>query len=172
MSLFNRSDQACPQFEARLEEYLEALEAAPSARPAPDLAGHLAACAGCREAFDLACAAGPLVREAAIAVPDSLAADPFFAARVGARIREQAARAPEFLPMLQTISLRLMAAALTAALFLGAISASGVARVSPRSASRLRASDLRAISSNSNPTPVNPDEVIIALFSASGGGKP
>jgi len=167
-----RRYEACPNFEARLEDYLEALEAAPDARPEPALAAHLSACAACREAFDLACAAGPLVREGAIPVPESIAVDPFFAARVGARIREHAGRAGEFLPLLQTASLRVMAAALTAALFLGAISATGVARVSPPSASRLRASDLRAISRDTNPAPVNPDEVIIALFSASGGGKP
>lgn len=169
MSLFNRRDRACPEFEARLEDYLEALEAAPSARPDPDLAAHLAACAPCREAFNLACGAGPLVRESALAVPESLAADPFFAARVGARIREQAGRAGEFLPLLETVSLRLMAAALSLALFLGVLSASGITRVRRQTVARSRAADFRVISSEVNPAPVNPDDVAIALLSSERG---
>jgi len=172
MPFFNRRDQACPEFEARLEDYLQALETSPSARPAPDLAAHLSACAACREAFDLACSAGPLVREGAIPVPESMAANPFFVSRVGALVREHSVRAGEFLPLLQTVSLRLMAAAATLALFLGALSAAGVTRSGQQAATRGRASDVRAISSESNPATVNPDEVVIALLSSERGRQP
>ncbi len=172
MSLFHRRDQACPAYEARLEDYLETLEAEPSAKPDPSLAAHLSACPYCRDAFNLACAAGTLVREGAVAVPESLAADHFFAARVGARIRAQSARSGEFLPLLQSVSLRFMAAALSVGLLLGALSASGYTRAGRRAVGRLRGSDVLVISRNSNPAPVNPDDVVIALLSSERGRQP
>ncbi len=172
MSLIHRRDQACPKFEARLEDYLEALEAQPSAKPDPSLASHLSACPDCREAFNLACAAGPLVREGALAVPDSLAADPFFASRVGARLRAQSGRSGEFLPLLQSVSLRFMAAALSVGLLLGALSASGYTRAARQAVGRIRGSDVLVISRNSNPAPVNPDDVVIALLSSERGRQP
>ena len=169
MPLFTRRDYACPDYEARLEDFLEALEASPSAQPDPALAAHLSACAACRDAFELACAAGPLVREAAIPVADSLSGDPFFAGRVGARIRERVGRSSEFLPLLETASLRLMAAALTVALFLGALSASGVTRSIRPAPASFRTADLRAVSPEVNPAPANPDAVVYALLTSERG---
>jgi len=164
MWFFHRRDQACPGFEARLEDYLEALEASPAARPGPAVAEHLSVCVACRQAFDLASAAGPLIREAAIRVPESIAANPFFAARVTARIREHAVPGGEFLPLLQTVSLRLIAAALGFALFLGALSASGVTRSNRPALARFQPAGIRAVSPEVNPAPVNPDAVVISLL--------
>ena len=166
---FKRRDQACPDFEARLEDYLEALDASPSAHPNPALAAHLSVCVACGEAFDLARAAGPLVREGAVPVPESMAANPLFAARVSARIREQAGRTGEFLPLLQTVSLRLMAAALTLALFLGALSASGLTRANRPAYAPFRPADIRAVSPEANPAPANPDAVVYAVLTSERG---
>ncbi len=169
---FHRSDRACRAFEARLEDYLESLDSASAARPDPALAAHLAACSGCREAFDLASQAGPLLRQAGLSVPDSLASDPFFAVRVSARIREHAGRSGEFLPQLQTVSLRVMAYALSLAVLLGALSAAGVTRTSRTPAPRLRTAGLRAVSPEVNPAPANPDDVVIALLTSERGRQP
>jgi hypothetical protein len=172
MWLFNRTDGACRAFEARLEDYLETLDAGAPLRPDPDLAIHLAECARCRQALDLASHAGPLVREFAIPVPGSLAGDPFFAARVSARIRENAGRAGEFWPQLESVSIRMMAYAASLAILLGALSASGFARLAPPAAVRLRPPDLRVLSPESNPAPVNPDDVAVALLSSERGRQP
>jgi predicted anti-sigma-YlaC factor YlaD len=168
MWFFSRNKGACRAFEAPLEEYLEALDVVPGARPSADLAAHLAGCAVCREALDAAREAGALVREGAIPVPGSLAEDPYFAVRVGARIREHLGHSGEFWPQLESISLRMMAYALSLAVLLGALSASGVTRTAPQS-TRLRPADPRAISPESNPAPVNPDEVVVALLSSERG---
>ena len=165
----NKGEGACRAFEASLEEHLEALDAAPGARPAPALAAHLDGCAACREALDAAREAGALVREGAIRVPDSLANDPFFAVRVGARIRENMGRSGEFWPQLETVSLRFMGYALSLAVLLGALSASGVTRAGQPAAARFRPADPRAISPEANPAPVNPDEVVVALLSSERG---
>ncbi|HTQ85054.1 MAG TPA: hypothetical protein VMI93_02485 [Candidatus Solibacter sp.] len=164
MWLFTRSERACRAFEARLEDHLEALQADSSARPEPALAAHLSVCVACREDFDLARAAGPLVRESAIRVPESIAANPFFAARVGARIREHSVRSGEFLPLLEAVSLRLMAAALSVALFLGVLSASGLTRPNRPAAAGVHPAGIGAVSPEVNPAPANPDAVVIALL--------
>lgn len=171
----NKGEGACRAFEPMLEEHLEALDDAPGARPAPALDAHLAGCAACRDALDAAREAGALVREAAVPVPDSLAGDPFFAVRVGARIRESMGRSGEFWPQLQTVSLRLMPYALSLALLLGALSASGFTRRYQRSMARARAAVSRADASRAispefaDPAPVNPDEVVVALLSSERG---
>jgi hypothetical protein len=172
MWFFNRTDGACPAFEAQLEDYLEALDTGASARPDPDLAVHLADCARCREALELASHAGALVREFAVPVPDSLAGDPFFAARVSARIRENAGRAGEFWPQLESVSIRMMAYAASLAILLGALSASGFVRLAPPATAGLRPADLRVLSPEANPAPVNPDEVAVALLSSERGRQP
>jgi hypothetical protein len=164
MWFFSSRDRACRGFEAPLEDYLESLENRPGARPGAALAAHLAACPECLTALDEALAASVLVREAAIPVPASLAADPYFAKRVSARIREHAARPSEFWPQLETASIRLMAGALSLAILLGALSASGVTRTAQPTMARLRPADPRAISPEMN-APVNPDDVVVALLS-------
>jgi predicted anti-sigma-YlaC factor YlaD len=114
---------ACPQYEARLEDHLESMRASGPLSVDPDLTAHLASCQGCRRAMGEAEAAGRLLREARQALPESLASDPFFANRVAARIRayETSRIAPaDFWPALETLSLRLSAAALSVALLLGA----------------------------------------------------
>jgi len=169
MPFFNRRDQACPDFEVRLEDYLEALEASPDTRPDPVLAAHLSSCADCREAFDLARAAGPLVRESAVRVPESVAANPFFASRVGALIREHAARPVEFLPMLETASLQFLAAALALGIFLGALSASGIARTARPVVARARQSEFRALSPEMIPASANADAVVYAVLTSERG---
>lgn len=169
---FNRRDRACRSFEVRLEDYLESIDSAPAARPHPALAAHLAGCSACREAFDLACQAGPLVREGAVRVPESLSSDPFFALRVGARIREHVGRSAEFLPQLQSASLRLMAGALSLAVLLGALSAAGVTRTVRRPAASLQPAGLRALSPEVNLAPANPDDVVIALLTSERGRQP
>jgi len=172
MWLFDRSDGACRAFEAQLEDCVEALVAGAPARPAPALAAHLQLCDRCREALDLASQASALVREFAVPVPDSLAHDPFFAARVSARIRENAGRAGEFWPQLESVSIRMMAYAASLALLLGALSASGFARLAQPAVARLRSADLRVLSPESNPAPVNPDDVVVALLSSERGRQP
>lgn len=172
MWFFNRSGGACPAFEARLEDYLEALDAGAPLRPDPDLAVHLADCARCRQALELASHAGALVREFAIPVPGSLAGDPFFAARVSARIRENAGRAGDFWPQLESVSIRMMAYAASLAILLGALSASGFARISQPVVASLRPADFRVMSPEANPAPVNPDDVAVALLSSESGRQP
>jgi predicted anti-sigma-YlaC factor YlaD len=172
MWFFNRRNRACRAFEAHLEDYLEALEAGSASEPGPALAAHLAACAACREALDLAREAGPLIREAAVPLPESLAANPYFAARVSARIREHAGHSGEFLPQLESVSLRLLAYAMSLVVLLGALSVSGVTRSSQPPMARLRPADPRAVSPELNPAPANPDDVVIALLSSERGREP
>ena len=169
MWFFSSKNRACSVFEAPLDDFLEALETNTGARPPSALAAHLAACPACREALDAAQEAGALVREHAIRVPASLANDPFFATRVAARIRENARHASDFWPQLETVSLRLMAYALSLALLLGALSASGITRTTQQTAGRVPPAGPRATSLEANPTPVNPDEVVVALLSSEQG---
>jgi hypothetical protein len=169
MWFLNRRTRACRAFEVPLEDYLEALEADAGARPDPALALHLAGCAACRRDLELAGHAGPLVREAAVPVPESLAADPYFAARVSARIREQAGRSGEFLPQLESVSLRLLAYAMSLVVLLGALSVSGVTRTSRPPVTRFGPADLHAISPEANPAPANPDAVVYAVLSSERG---
>jgi hypothetical protein len=152
--------------EAPLEDFLERSSADPSARPEPVLAAHLDSCAPCRLAFEEAMEAGALVRAAARPVPDSLAGDPYFAGRVTARLRRQLAKPVEFIPQLEAFSLRLMAAAITIAALLGALSVSGFPRSVRQASARLRPADLKTISPEVNPAPANPDEVVVALWSS------
>jgi len=157
---------ACSRFEASLADLLEA---GPGAKPDASLAAHLAVCVDCREAFDSAREAGALVRANAVRVPPSLADDPYFASRVAARIRENAGRSGEFWPTLETASLRMMAYALSLAILLGALSASGVTRGARPAVARVPAAGARTVSLEANPTPVNPDEVVVALLSGDQG---
>ena len=167
-----RPEDACRAFEVRLEDYLESLDAAPDARPDAALAAHLASCTSCRDALELARLAGPLVRQGARRVPESLAADPYFAVRVAARIREQSGPTGEFLPQLQAVSIRVLAYALSVAALLGALSAAGVTRSSRPAAAVLRPAGIRALSPETNPAPANPDDVVMALFSTERGRQP
>ena len=169
---FKRPERACRHFEARLEDYLESLDASPAAAPDSALAAHLASCSACRDALELARQAGPLVRMGASRVPESLAADPYFAVRVSARIREQAGRSAEFLPQLQSVSIRVMAYALSLAALLGALSAAGVTRSSRPTAAVPRPAGVRALSPEANPAPANPDDVVIALLTTERGRLP
>jgi len=167
--LFNREDAAgaCGAYEAALADHLEA---GPRSRPSAALAAHLESCAACSEALALAREGGALVRDHAIAVPPSLADDPYFATRVSARIREHGRHSGDFLPQLETASLRLMAYALSLAVLLGALTASGVTRSSQTVAGR-RASGVRTASFDANPAPVNPDDVILAVLTTQGGQR-
>ena len=169
---FKRREDPCRAFEVRLEDYLESLDASPAARPDAGLAAHLDSCSACREALELARMAGPLVRERAVHVAEQLAADPYFASRVSARIREQLGRSGEFLPQLQSVSIRVMAYALSAAVLLGALSAAGVTRANRPAAAVLRPAGLRALSPEANPAPANPDDVVIALLTNERGRQP
>jgi predicted anti-sigma-YlaC factor YlaD len=163
MWFLSSRNSACRAFEAQLEDLLEAgLEARPGARPNAALAAHLSSCPACREAFDAARESSSFVRQYAIRVPDALAGDPFFATRVSARIRENARRAGDFWPQLETVSLRLMAYAMSLAILLGALTASGVTRTSQPPVAR-------TVSFESNPAPVNPDEVILAVLTSGQG---
>lgn len=116
-----RSRGACPQYEARLEEYVERLRSNRTLGADLELTAHIAVCRGCRRAVDEAQQAGALMAKGCEALPESLRDDPFFAGRVAARIRAyDATRAPgtEFWPALETLSLRLSAAALSVAVVL------------------------------------------------------
>jgi hypothetical protein len=115
------SGGACPQHEARLEDYLEKLRAGRALGVDLELTAHLAVCRGCRRAIEEAQQGGRLVSEGREALPESLTEDPFFASRVAARIRGYDATrvaAADFWPALETLSLRLSAAALAVALVL------------------------------------------------------
>jgi len=173
MGFFSKSGAAtCPAFEARLEDYLDGLRPGAVAFPDPLLAAHLSTCARCREALDHALEASAMVREFAIRVPESVGDNPFFAARVSALIREHRAPVGEFWPQLESISMRIMAYALSLAILLGALSASGFARVGQSRSggtARFRRADPRLISPESNPAPVNPDDVVVALLSSERG---
>lgn len=118
-----RSRGACPQYEARLEEYVEKLRSSRPISADLELTAHIANCRGCRRAIDEAHAAAGLLARSCEPLPESLADDPFFAGRVAARIRAyDAARVTnsDFWPALETLSLRLSAVALIAALALAA----------------------------------------------------
>ena len=121
---FRRENRrACPQYEARLEDHVETMRTGGPIALDADLTVHLVGCANCRRALDQAQEAGDLLLAAREALPESLTGDPFFAGRVAARIRAyEAARvaAADFWPALETLSLRLSGAALSAALILGA----------------------------------------------------
>ena len=167
--LFSKEDGgACSAFEARLEDHLEALDESPRARPDAALAAHLESCAPCRDALAYAREASVLVRDHAIAVPESLADDPFFANRVTARIRENAQHAGDFWPQLEKVSIRLVAYAMSLAILLGALTASGVTRTQQPTAARNRAG-VRTVSFDSNPAPVNPDDVVMAVLTTEQG---
>jgi hypothetical protein len=164
-----KNDRACRAMEGRLEEYLEQREADPSAKPAFEVAEHLAGCDPCRLTIQDARELNALVRAGREPLPESVALDPFFAARVGARLREQARRSGDFWPQLETVSLRLMAAGLSVAVLLGAMAAWGVPRGPRTVAARLRPADVHAISPELNPAPASPDDVVVALWSTERG---
>ncbi|HMD30583.1 MAG TPA: zf-HC2 domain-containing protein [Candidatus Acidoferrales bacterium] len=166
MWFFSRTKRDCRAFEAALEDYLDA---GPGGRPSAVLAAHLSACPECREALDAAQEVSAMVRHSAIPVPAGLAGDPYFATRVAARIRANASHAGEFWPQLESASLRMMAYALSVAILLGALSASGITRTGPPSEARLRPADPHAISPEVNPAPMNPDEVVMALLGSDQG---
>ena len=113
---------ACSQMEARLEDYLGRLHAERPQFADEELTVHLAGCEGCRRAIEEARAGSELLVAGRAAAPESRLSDPFFASRVMARIRAyEAGRAAgaDFWPALESLSLRLSAAALSAALLLG-----------------------------------------------------
>lgn len=117
-----RSRGACPQMEARLEDYLSRLSADGPQFADEELTVHLAACHGCRRAVEEARTVSALLLAGRASAPDGMLSDPYFASRVMARIRAyEAARASgaEFWPALESLSLRLSGAALSAALILG-----------------------------------------------------
>jgi hypothetical protein len=108
--------------ESRLEDYLSRLSADGPQFADEELTVHLAGCEGCRRAVEEARTVSTLLLAGRAAAPDSRVSDPYFASRVMARIREyEAARAAgaEFWPALESLSLRLSGAALSAALILG-----------------------------------------------------
>jgi hypothetical protein len=164
-----KAGRMCRDLEVRLEEFLEQLEEDPSARPAPQVAAHLAACESCRTALEETRQVGALLRSGRDPVSESLASDPFFAARVGARLRERVRTGAEFWPQLEAVSLRLMAAGLSIAVILGALAAWGVPNASRTATARLRPADVRVISPELNPAPANPDDVVVALWSTERG---
>lgn len=168
--------QPCNGYEAPMEEYLEALAEDSSARPAAELGRHLAECAACRESLDEMQAVSAILRESAVRVPESLASDPYFAVRAGARARASVRRGAEFWPQLEAFSMRFMAAAISAALMLGAMAAWGSQRRVPQNMARLRPADYRFLSPETNPAPGSADEVVTALLTrsaqpASAGGR-
>jgi len=167
MQSSNPGAPACNGYQAPMEDFLEALAEDPEARPAPELARHLAECAGCRDTLAEVGEVSALVRDAAVRVPPSLFADPYFAVRAGARARESLRRGGDFWRQLEAFSMRFMAAGISAALMLGAMAMWGTQRHSPRSFARLRPADSRVLSPEVNPAPGNADEVVVALWSSS-----
>jgi hypothetical protein len=114
---------ACSQMAARLEDYVGRLSAEGPQFADEELTVHLAGCERCRRAVEEARTVSALLLAGRGAAPDSRLSDPYFASRVMARIREyETARAAgaEFWPALESLSLRLSGAALSAALILGA----------------------------------------------------
>ena len=114
---------ACPQYEARLEDHLVDMRVGGPIAVDPELTVHMADCEGCRRALAEAVGASVLLRKGREALPESLLDDPFFASRVMARVRAyETARVAgaDFWPALETLSLRLSAAALSVAMLLGA----------------------------------------------------
>jgi hypothetical protein len=160
--------RACEGYEAPMEDYLEALERNDAAQPAPALAQHLAECAACRESLEDMREVTILVRGAAVRVPESLAADPYFAVRAAARARESLRQSADFWPQLESFAMRLMAGAITAALTLGAISVWGPQRIAAQGRQRLRPADSVFLSPVSNPAPGSTDDAVVTLLTSSG----
>jgi len=157
----------CQGYEALLEDYIEALAEDSSARPEPALADHLEACPACRQALEEVREVSALVRTAAVRVPESLASDPYFAVRAGARAAESLRRGADFWRLLEAFSLRFMAGAITAALMLGAMAIWGTQGSSAQTIKRLRPADSGLLSPEVSPAPRNADEVVVALWSSS-----
>lgn len=167
MSMSDSGARLCNGYEAPMEDYLEALERDAHARPEPALAAHLAACASCRAGLEEMREVSALVRDAAVRLPEALAADPYFAVRAAARARESVRRGGDFWPQLEAFALRFMAAALSVAIMLGAMAVWGTQRSSAQAIARLRPADMRVLSPEVNPAPRNPDDVVVALWSSS-----
>lgn len=172
---------ACPQNEALLEDTLEKLR---SNRPLAldlELTAHLAGCAGCRRALEEAQQASGLLSKGRAALPESLTGDPFFASRVAARIRAyEAARVAgaDFWPALETLSLRLSAAALSVALMLAgwaawqrqAAPAQPVDAMRARSnGTETRAVETRVLFPEMKRPPANAGEAMMVLASTENG---
>jgi len=160
--------RTCDGYEAPMEDYLEALARDEAAQPAAALAQHLAGCAACRGALDDMREVSALVREAAVRLPASLAADPYFAVRAAARARESQRQSAEFWPQLESFAMRLMAGAITAALTLGAISIWGPQHIAAQGRPRLRPADSVLLSPVTNPAPGSTDDAVVTLLTSSG----
>ena len=157
--------RACSGYEAPMEEYLEALQEDSAARPAPELARHLAACAECRGALDEVREVSALVRESALRAPAALLEDPYFAVRAAARARESLRRGGDFWRLLEAFSLRFTAAALAVALMLGAMAVWGPQRSSAQTMVRLLPVESALRSPEASPARGSADDVVAAMLS-------
>jgi hypothetical protein len=176
------SGGACPQLEAQLEEYLERLQENRALGADPEITAHLAVCRGCRRAIEEAQGASRLLSAARAPAPESLIADPFFASRVMARIRGYAG-APlavaEFWPALETLALRLSAAALAVTVVLAGWAswqgrqarpaAQEIARARSTSAVEMRTVSARVLFPEMKRPPDNPGEAMMVLASTENG---
>lgn len=158
---------ACRNYEARLEDYLGGeLNGA----RAKEIAGHLGACARCREAFEQATASAQLLR----ALAPAAGPGPDFSRRVMARVRaaeeERSAERAGFWQSFVSLGWRLAA---TATLALGILVTydAGWGRRPQPNASALRLINVSDFLAPSEPAraPANRDEALMMVAESSYG---
>ncbi len=161
---------ACPQYEALLEDYLNASLSPTDAKRAEQ---HLESCGACREALESARASMPLVRAAA---PERVLPDPGFSRIVMARIRaaesELTAERAGFWQSLVTLGWRFAATAALALAVLVAYDAGHARRTQPsRMAVRpIQATDFLLAAGPPQP-PANRDEVLMMVAETNHGNN-
>src|SRR4051812_6432332 len=116
--MFNLRERACRKYQIRMEEYLDAPQAAESDAV---LTKHLRECEGCRESFAAAQLSRRLFSDAEPAPVDYAHSEPFVT-RVMASIREEEARISAPGPMWRPLEILASRFALVAAVVLLALS--------------------------------------------------
>jgi predicted anti-sigma-YlaC factor YlaD len=162
---------ACSQYEALLEDYLNASLAAGDAKRAEE---HLRACAGCRAAFEKAQASAQVFR--GVAPAQALLPDPGFSRLVMARIRaaesELTAERAGFWQSLVALGWRFAATAAFALLLLVAYDAGRARHAQPNALAirPIQATDFLFASDPAQP-PANRDEVLMMVAETNHGNK-
>lgn len=162
---------ACPEYEARLEDYLSGALTGPDARDvAKNLAEHLKVCAGCRAALDAASSSARLLRWAQ-PTPDP---GPEFTHNLMARIRahqEQSAGEKNLWKLFVPLAWRFAATATLALLALVAYDVRTSRNQPQPNVALVRAGEARDIFPDPSGLPRNRDEVLMMVAETNHGNQ-
>ena len=154
------ASQACPKYEALLEDYLEGALAGAEAK---SVAEHLGGCAGCSAAFAEAAASARLLRAASSAVGPSAEFTRAVMARTRAAEEERTAERASFWQPFVSFGWRLAATAALAVVVLATYMAGWGRRVQPNVAALRPTSVNDLFSPDPARSPATSDEVLMML---------